>query len=268
VLTELPSITIVTPCFNAAAFIERALDSVATQEYPQIEHVIVDAGSTDGTVEILQSRSDIRWISEPDEGQSDAMNKAVAMATGDIVGWLNADDWYLPGAFAAIAGAAIANPEAEWFTGRCPIVDNDGTEIRKAVTHYKNALLRAYSFPLYLTQNFISCPATFVRRDAYAAVKPFRIDYRYSMDYDIFLQLARRGDPVVLHQDLSVFTMTPNTKSMTGFEEQFREHHQQASEHGSDHPLAVKVNHAASSAITLTYRVMRNRRLQRVERRS
>ena len=256
-LTALPSITIVTPCFNAVEFIERALDSVAAQDYPHIEHVVVDAGSTDGTVEILQARSNIRWISEPDEGQSDAMNKALAMATGDIVGWLNADDWYLPGSFAAIAGAAIANPEAEWFTGRCPIVDNDGTEIRKAVTHYKNALLRAYSFPLYLTQNFISCPATFVRRDAYAAVKPFRIDYRYSMDYDIFLQLARRGDPNIIHRDLAVFVMMEGTKSMSGFEEQFEEHHQQAREHGDGHPIAVGANAAMSTGITYAYRGMR-----------
>jgi glycosyltransferase involved in cell wall biosynthesis len=263
-----PTVSILTPCLNAASTLNRALESVSLQQHPNLEHIVVDGGSTDGTAELLEQHSHIRWISEPDQGLSDAMNKGLAMATGDIIGWLNADDRYLPGALEAVTQAASANPEAEWFTGRCPIVNSDGNEIRRPVTAYKNALLRAYSFPLYLTQNFISCPATFVRREAYGKVGPFRIDYHYSMDYDLFLRLARRGDPVILNQDLATFTMTADTKSMIGFEEQFREHHQQASEHGFDHPFAVKVNHVASSAITLTYRVMRNRRLQRVERSS
>ncbi len=256
-MTRPPIISIVTPCYNAATFLERALQSVATQDYPNVEHVVVDAGSTDGTLEILERWPSVRYVSEPDEGQSDAMNKGLAMATGDIIGWLNADDWYLPGAFTAVAGAAIANPEVEWFTGRCPIVDNEGNEIRKGVTAYKNTLLRAYSFPLYLTQNFISCPATFVRREAYAEVAPFRIDYRYSMDYDVFLQLARRGDPVIIHDELAVFMMTEGTKSMSGFEHQFAEHHQQAREHGYGHPRAVLTNRMISQLIVATYRCMR-----------
>ncbi len=262
-MTRLPTISIVTPCYNAATFLERALQSVATQDYPNVEHVVVDAGSTDGTLEILEQWPSVRYVSEPDDGQSDAMNKGLAMATGDIVGWLNADDWYLPGAFTAVAGAAIANPEAAWFTGRCPIVDNEGNEIRKGVTAYKNTLLRAYSFPLYLTQNFISCPATFVRREAYAAVEPFRIDYRYSMDYDVFLQLARRGDPVIMHRDLAVFVMMEGTKSMSGFEEQFAEHHRQARDHGEGHPIAVATNGAMSHGITYTYRALRALRQRR-----
>lgn len=252
-----PTISIVTPCLNAATTLERALTSVATQDYAWVEHIVVDGGSTDGTVELLKQHPDIRWISEPDRGLSDAMNKGIAMATGDIVGWLNADDWYLPGAFAAIADAAVAEPAADWFTGRCPIVDGDGNEIRKPITAYKNMLLRAYSFPVYLTQNFISCPATFVRRDAYRAVGPFRLDYRYSMDYDVFLRLARRGRPVILHRDLAVFSMTEDTKSMTGFETQFEEHHRLAQEHGIGHPFAVKANAAMSAGIAATYRGMR-----------
>ena len=254
---NLPTISIITPCFNAAAFLERALKSVADQNYPAIEHIVIDGGSTDGTVEILERWPNIRWVSEPDEGLSDAVNKGVAMATGDIIGWLNADDWYLPGALRAIAGAAIAQPEAEWFTGRCPIVDNEGDEIRKPVTAYKNLLLRLYSLPLYLTQNFISCPATFIRRDAWLAVGDLDLNYRYSMDYDLFLRLARRGDPVILDRDLAVFMMEEGTKSMSGFEDQFEEHHRQALEHGVDHPVATAVNGAMSTTIISIYRGMR-----------
>ena len=185
------------------------------------------------------------------------------MATGDVVGWLNADDWYLPGCLDAVSAAFIDHPKAEWLTGRCPIVNELGERIRTPVTTYKNALLRAYSFPLYLTQNFISCPATFVRREAYAEVGLFDLGYQYSMDYDMFLRLARRGNPVVLHRDLAVFTMTEGTKSMSGFEEQFKEHRLQSMNHGGDHPIAVSVNRLATTAITATYRGLRSIRERR-----
>ncbi len=85
-MTRLPTISIVTPCYNAAAFLERALQSVATQDYPNVEHVVVDAGSTDGTLEILERWPSVRYVSEPDDGQSDAMSKGLAMANGDILG--------------------------------------------------------------------------------------------------------------------------------------------------------------------------------------
>jgi glycosyltransferase involved in cell wall biosynthesis len=252
-----PTISIVTPCLNAAHTIGRALDSVRAQGYPNVEHIVVDGGSSDGTVDLLGTQHDLRFISEPDAGLSDAMNKGIRMANGELIGWLNADDWYLPGAFHAVGAAAMRNPEALWLTGTCPIVDAQGGEIRRAVTKYKNFFLRHYSFPSYLTQNFVSCPATFVRRSVYEEVGPFRLDYHYSMDYDMFLRIARRGDPIVLDKDLAVFTMAEGTKSMAGFEQQFREHHLLAREHGAGHPLAIGVNRMASRAIILTYRALR-----------
>src|SRR5688500_2854733 len=91
-LVELPSVSIVTPCLNAAATIEHTLESVRAQDHGHVEHIVVDGGSTDGTLDLLQRAPGIRFISEPDRGLSDAVNKGVAMATGDVVGWLNADD--------------------------------------------------------------------------------------------------------------------------------------------------------------------------------
>ena len=252
-----PTISIVTPCLNAAATIGRTLDSVASQGYSEIEHIVVDGGSTDGTLELLAEFPDVKVISEPDEGLSDAVNKGIAIATGELVGWLNADDWYLPGALAAVAGAAAANPRNEWFTGGCPIVDGGGNEIRGGVTAYKNFLLGHYSFPLYLSQNFISCPATFIRASALEAVGPLRLDYSYSMDYDLFLRLARRGDPVILPRDLAVFAMAEGTKSMTGFDKQFSEHAEQARAHGQGHRFAVAANAVVSQMIIAAYRLLR-----------
>ena len=255
-----PKNTVVTAVLNRARSIERALTSVREQRYPNIEHVVVDGGSTDGTLEILKRSEGVRWISEPDEGLADAMNKGIAMATGDWIGWLNSDDYYLPGAFDAVAEAAESHPDARWVTGRCRIIDANDHATRPKITAYKNWLLSHYSFRLYLTQNFVSCPSTFVRRDAYEAVGPLDSRYRISMDYDVFLRIARQWDPVVLDQELAVFRMEEGTLSVDGFEQQFVEHAEQARRHGTGHPVPVAANQVISRGIILVYRLMRARR--------
>lgn len=252
-----PRITVITPAYNAGRTIAVALESVRAQDYPDLEHIVVDGGSTDGTVELLRGRDEIRWVSETDRGLAHAMNKGIAMATGEIVGELNADDVHVPGALAAVAEAFAENPGAEWVTGRCPIVDGEGREIRRAISAYKNALLRRYSLPLYLTQNFVSAPATFFRTDVLRELGGFDERYRISVDYDLQLKLARRGDPVVLDRDLAQFRMVEGTLSMSGFETQFREHAEQARRHGDGHRLSVAANQVISRAIVLTYRSMR-----------
>ena len=124
------------------------------------------------------------------------------------------------------------------------------------MTAYKNFCLRRYSLALYLTQNFISAPATFARREAYQR-HPFREDYAMSMDYDVFLQLAQAGDPIVLDRDLACFRMMEGTLSMSSFERQFAEHAEQARDHGAGHPIPVAVNQAMSRLIVLVYRALR-----------
>jgi glycosyltransferase involved in cell wall biosynthesis len=256
-VSDLPLITVITPCFNAAATIEQTLESVRAQGYPRLEHVVVDGASTDGTVEILERAEGIRWISEPDRGMTDALNKGLAMATGDVVGELNADDVYEPGALLAVGEALAERPDAEWLTGLCRIIDDEGREIRRFVTAYKNLFLRRYSLPLFLTQNFISTPATFVRRDVALAVGGFDERYKNSMDYDLWLRLARRGDPVVLDRYLASFRFLESSVSVTvGFENQFREHALQARLYGEGHPVAMAANQVLSRLIVVVYRAM------------
>ncbi len=252
-----PRLTVVTPCLNAVATLPEALRSVREQNHPDVEHIVVDGGSTDGTVDVLRATEGVRWVSEPDRGLSHAMNKGIAMATGEVVGELNADDRYRPGALRAVAAAFAERPDVEWVTGRCPIIDAAGHEIRRPVTTYKNALLRRYSLGLYLTHNFVSAPATFFRTDVLRELGGFDERYRISVDYDLQLKLARRGDPVVLDHDLAEFRMAEGSLSMSGFERQFAEHAEQARRHGSGHPVAVAVNQAMSRAIVLTYRGLR-----------
>jgi glycosyltransferase involved in cell wall biosynthesis len=248
-----PLLTIVTPCLNSAATLPEALASVPAD--PAIEHVAVDGGSTDGTLELLQGAAGVRFVSEPDRGLSHAMNKGVAMARGEYIGWLNADDYYLPGALEAVLDALADGPV--WVTGPCLIVDGSGTEIRRGVTRYKRFFLRRYSRRSLLVQNFVAAPSTFVRRDALIEAGGFDERFKYSMDYDLWLRLAERAPPVVLDRPLAAFRMAGESLSMTGFERQFEEHAQNACEHGHGERLAVAANVAVSRLIVLMYRAMR-----------
>ena len=257
---SLPRISIVTPCLNATDTLAECLASVCGQRYPGVEHIVVDGGSTDGTLDLLRSAEGIRWISEPDDGRPDAANKGLRMASGDVIGFLNADDRYEPGALAAVGEAFARDPEAMWLTGYCRIIDGDGREIRRAITGYKNLLLRNFSFPLYLTQNFVSDPATFVRRRALDEVGPLENRYRISHDYDLWLRVARRWEPIVLERYLSSFRMVEGTLSMAGFERQFREHEEVARLRGDDHRLPVLANAVISRLIVAVYKLMRLRR--------
>lgn len=255
-----PLISIVTPSFNAATTIEATLASVAAQDYPNVEHIVVDGGSTDATLGILAGAEGITYISESDRGRADAANKGVRLATGKIIGFLNADDTYEPGALRAVAEAFSGSGEPAWVTGYCRIVDGEGAEIRSSVTRYKNFFLRHYSFDLYLTQNFVPDPATFVRKDVLDRVGPLNQDYMISHDYDLWLRVARLGDPVVLRRYLSTFCMTEGTLSMSAFEQQFDEHARIARSRGKGHPIPVAANLVMSKLIVLAYRWMRRSR--------
>jgi glycosyltransferase involved in cell wall biosynthesis len=246
-------LTVVTPCLNAASTLGEALASVP--EHDAVEHVVVDGGSTDGTVELLEAAPGVRFISEPDRGLSDAMNKGVAMARGDYIGWLNADDYYLPGALEPVLDALARGPL--WLTAPCLIVDGDGREIRRGVTRYKRFFLRHYGRRSLLVQNYVAAPSTFVRRSALLDVGGFDERFKYSMDYDLWLRLARLADPLVLDDPVTAFRMAGESLSMTGFERQFEEHAQNAREHGQGEPLAVAANVAVSRLIVLAYRAMR-----------
>lgn len=264
-MSRLPSISVVTPCFNAAATIQQTIDSVAEQAYAGVwEHLIVDGGSTDGTLEIVRAAG-VRYISESDRGLTHALNKSIDLAKYEIFAELNADDRYFHGTLNAVGAAFAARPDREWLTGQCVIIDGEGNEIRPRVTRYKNFLLRHYSLPLYLTQNFISAPATFVRTGALREIGGFDERFAYSMDYDVWLKLARRGAPIILHQPLAQFRMSGESLSLTGYDRQFIEHATNAVENGRGYPIPVLVNRVLSRLIIEIYRqaIRRNQRATR-----
>jgi glycosyltransferase involved in cell wall biosynthesis len=266
-------LTIVTPCLNAKATIERTFESIAGQRYERVEHIVVDGGSTDGTLDLLEAWSDegrIRLVSESDNGLSDALNKGFRLATGDLIASLNADDYYFPGAFERVAAAYRDRPDAPWITGRCVIVGAHDQEIRRPVSAYKNFLLQRYSYWLLLTQCFVSTPATFFTRRALEEVGLgdeaglFDESLRYAADYDLFLRLGRLGPPaIVLGHPMSAFRMAGETLSLSGFEEQFAEGRVVARRYGAGHPFALAAHIVLSDAIVLTYRTLRWLRTRR-----
>jgi glycosyltransferase involved in cell wall biosynthesis len=198
-------ISVVTPSFNQGAYIERTVESVLGQEGPfELEYLVVDGGSTDDTLSILRRYDGrLRWISEPDRGQSDAINKGFRLTSGEVVAWLNSDDVYEPGALAAVAQALGAG--ARWCFGECRVIDEDDREIRRVVSRYKSWVSRRYSLRRLLARNFIPQPATFFRRELLDEVGPVDPRFPYAMDYDLWLRFARVAAPTFVPQPLASF---------------------------------------------------------------
>jgi glycosyltransferase involved in cell wall biosynthesis len=199
-------ISIITPSFNQGRYLERTVRSVLSQEGDfELEYLVIDGGSRDESVEILRRYGDrLRWVSEPDGGQSDAINKGFRMATGDVLAWLNSDDTYEPGALACVAGAYREEP-FDWCFGDCRIIDEEDREIRKSITRYKMGQSRRYSFSRLLRRDFISQPSTFFAARAYRETGEIRRDLAYSMDYDYWLRLGRKTPPRYVNQFLANF---------------------------------------------------------------
>lgn len=207
-------LTIVTPSFNQASFIERTIKSVLSQDHPDVEYLVMDGGSTDGTVDVLERYSGkLQWISERDNGQSDAINKGLRMATGDVVAFLNSDDTYVPGALARVASYFNTHPQAMWAYGKCRIIDENDREIRRPITWYKNVLLRRYSFTKLLAENFISQPSTFWRRRLHDEIGYLNEEEHFVMDYEFWLRAGQRYPAGVIEGYLANFRMYNASKS-------------------------------------------------------
>jgi len=185
-----PKITIITPSFNQGQFIEKTILSILSQDYPNLEYFVIDGGSSDNTLQILEKYTErLTWISEPDRGQTDAINKGLRRATGDIVAYLNSDDLLSPNTLLEVGAIFAARPQTVWVTGQCLIVDENGREVRRLITMYKNILLRLRSFSLLLIMDYISQPATFWRRNIIEEIGMPNEKLHYVMDYEFWLRL-------------------------------------------------------------------------------
>jgi glycosyltransferase involved in cell wall biosynthesis len=209
----LPKITVVTPTYNQAEFIEETLLSIEEQKYPNLEHVVVDALSTDATPQILERFKDrlpMRVLREGDRGQSDGINKGMRLASGEIVCWLNSDDRFRPGALHRVARAFMENPDAGVVFGRGAKVRRDGTEIYTVP-------FRPFNRRHLRTAFRVVQPAMFFRRDLYLEIGGLDEDLHYAMDWDLLIRLAAKCDTVVAIEDtLAEIRYYDDTKTSTG----------------------------------------------------
>jgi glycosyltransferase involved in cell wall biosynthesis len=179
--------SIITPSYNQARFIEKTIQSVLKQRYLDFEHIIIDGGSTDGTIEILKKYPHLRWKCERDRGQADAINKGLRMATGEILAWINSDDYYLPGAFERVARAYQDIPGPDIVFGDVLVV----TEADRVIAR-RRALPYDYRM-LLLGTNYIQQPALFFNRRALEKAGYLDETLHYSLDWDMWLRFGKAG---------------------------------------------------------------------------
>ena len=179
--------SIITPSFNQGRFLPDCVESVLSQTGVEIEHIVTDAGSTDETLEVLERYSHLQWVSEPDNGMSDGINKGFRKATGDWVMWLNCDDYLLPGALAKVADYIQSHPEADIVHGDCIYVNEDKTPIRRKLDTSVD------EWDLLFVGCCIPSTSTFYRREIIDAGHLLDLRFRNCMDWEYYLRLIRLG---------------------------------------------------------------------------
>ena len=213
-------ISIITPSYNQGRFIERTILSVLNQKGDfELEYIIVDGASTDNTIDIIKRYQDrLRWVSEKDRGQSDALNKGFNMASGELLGWLNSDDTYEENALREVTKRFKEN-RFKWCFGNARNINEDDQEIRRLIAWYKIVESKRYSYRRLLSKDFISQPAVFFTKDLYGDIGPLYIDCRYSMDYDYWLRIGKRYEPLYINKFLANFRWQAESKNSENFEE-------------------------------------------------
>jgi glycosyltransferase involved in cell wall biosynthesis len=214
---DLPLVSIITPSLNQGRFIRETIESVLSQDYPRLEYIVVDAGSTDNTLDILRSYGDrLIWSSAPDLGQANAVNTGFRLAKGEMLGWLNSDDTYHPGAVKAAVEYLATHADTAVVYGNAYYIDE------------KNAVIGTYpteDFSLErMAEACLICqPTAFIRRAALDAVGLLDPTLRYCMDYDLWIRLGRRFRIDRFHRVIANSRRYPETKSFASRDELFKE---------------------------------------------
>jgi len=206
---ELPRISVVTPSLNQGEFIRETVESVFSQEYPNLEYRVVDGGSTDETISILKSYAPrLLWTSEEDAGQADAINKGFDRSTGEIISYLNSDDTYLPGTLQYVGGFFASHPEVDVVYGDGYYVDRKGEILEPYRT-------REFDWGTFAHECYICQPTVFFRRSILDQVGWFDKKLQLCMDYDFWIRLFRTHPPVLLPRFLATSRMYPENKSLS-----------------------------------------------------
>jgi glycosyltransferase involved in cell wall biosynthesis len=211
-----PTISIVTPSYNQGSYLEKTILSVLNQEYPNIEYIVIDGGSKDNSLDIIKKyEKHLKyWVSEPDRGQSHAINKGFSHATGDLLTWLNSDDCYMRGALWTLATMAITNPEASAFVGAGRVIDETGN-----ILCYKEPPQPITMETLYRWSNggFFMQPSSIFRRTAWELVGPLDENVHIAFDVDLWLRMAKAGCRFVSSDSLLSTALRHKNAKTTAF---------------------------------------------------
>lgn len=205
-----PKITIVTPSYNQGRFLERTILSVLNQNYPNLEYIIIDGGSEDNSVDIIKKHENYLhyWVSEPDKGQSDAINKGFLLSSGEILAWINSDDTYLPGAFQTVANL-FNSKKADMIYGRCYLVDEHDYA-------FSEAKVTPFNFTDYMLGFFtIPQPSAFWRREIFFNAGMLNVSNYTCMDYELWLKFAMQGARITYY-DAPLANFRLHVESISG----------------------------------------------------
>jgi glycosyltransferase involved in cell wall biosynthesis len=222
-MTSPPLVSIITPSFNQAQYLEQTIQSVLNQDYPNIEYIVIDGGSTDGSVQVIKKYQDkIKdWVSEQDAGQTEAINKGFAKAEGEILAWINSDDAYNPNAVSEAVKYLIEHPNVGMVYADCNFIDEHGNVIGKfnaKQTNYK--MLRQGS--VHIPQQTM-----FFRKKYWSELDP---SFYFAMDYDLWTRIAKQAEIKYLHgkvwANFRIHTSSKtNVNDMRGWDEMLRVHY-------------------------------------------
>jgi glycosyltransferase involved in cell wall biosynthesis len=232
-----PLISIIMPCYQQVNFLEESVRSVLDQENVELELLVMDPGSTDGSRELLQSLQKnygerLQLHFAPDDGQADAINRGMTLARGNILGWLNSDDRLRPGGLRQVL-SSLGSSDPQWLYGRCGIINEGGHQISRYIVWYKNFRGRRFSIYKLLIEDFVPQMATFWNRPLWEAAGELDKTKHLAMDYDLFLRFAKIAEPVVLKNYLADFRVHREAKSSLRTAEHFDEAFSAVREHAA-----------------------------------